>query len=155
MARGSFNFDHGTFRRFGQDLDIETGQIIFADVRATEPELNIRAVRWIDDDPEVTAAGVLVTGSLTQPALDLFSRPPMEPSQVQTYLLTGRSSGSKDNVLSIGTYVSPRIYVGYGYNILQRTSEFNSLFSITPRWGVGADLGEADNNINATFTYER
>ena len=154
-ARGRFNLENGTFRSFGQDLDIETGQIIFADVPADEPEINLRAVRWIDNDPTVTAAGVLLTGSLTQPALGLFSRPQLEPSEVQTYLLTGRSSGSKDNVLSIGTYVSPRIYVGYGYNMLEKTSEFNSLFSITPRYGVGANLGEADNNINMTFTYER
>ena len=79
----------------------------------------------------------------------------MEPTQVQTYLLTGRPSGSRDNVLSIGTYITPRIHVGYGYNMLERTSEFKSLFSVTPRWGVGANLGEADNNISATFTYER
>lgn len=155
MAKGRFDLEHGTFRSFGQDLDIETGQIIFADVPADEPELNIRAVRWIDSDPTVSAAGVLVTGSLTQPSLDLFSRPQLDPSEVQTYLLTGRSSGSKDNVLSIGTYVSPRIYVGYGYNMLERTSEFNSLFSISPRYGFGANLGEADNNLNVTFSHER
>ena len=155
IANGRFDLEHGTFRAFGQDLDIETGQIIFADVPADEPELNLRAVRWIDSDPVVSAAGVLVTGSLTQPSLDLFSSPQMDPSEVQTFLLTGRASGSKDNVLSIGTYVSPRIYVGYGYNMFEKTSEFNSLFSITPRYGFGANLGEADNNLNLTFSHER
>ena len=38
---------------------------------------------------------------------------------------------------------------------LEKTSEFNSLFTITPRYGVGLDVGEADNNLNMTFTYER
>ena len=46
------------------------------------------------------------------------------------------------------------MYVGYGYNMLEKTSEFNSLFNISPRYGVGSSVGEADNNINMTITYE-
>lgn len=155
MANGSFSIEDGTFRAFGQDLEIEEGRILFANVPATEPELNLRAVRWIDNDPEVSAAGVLLTGSVTAPELELFSRPQLDASEIQSYLLTGRSAGDRDSVLSIGTYVSRRVYVGYGYNLLESTSEFNSLFSITPRYGVGASVGEADNNINVTFTLER
>jgi len=154
-ANGRLSLKDGTFRAFGQDLDIETGQLIFSNVPVTEPELNIRAVRWIDNDPEVTAAGILVTGAVTEPALELFSRPQLEASEIQSYLLTGRSAGDKESVLSIGTYLHPRLYVGYGYNLLEGTSEFNSLFSITPRYGVGTSFGEADNNINLTFTHER
>jgi len=153
-AKGSFAIEDGTFRAFGQDLEIEEGRILFANVPATEPELNLRAVRWIDNDPEVSAAGVLLTGSVTAPELELFSRPQLDASEIQSYLLTGRSAGDRDSVLSIGTYVSRRVYVGYGYNLLESTSEFNSLFSITPRYGVGANVGEADNNINLTFTLE-
>ena len=154
-ANGRLSLKDGTFRAFGQDLDIETGQLIFANVPVTEPELNIRAVLWIDNDPEVTAAGILVTGAVTEPAMELFSRPQLEASEIQSYLLTGRSAGDKESVLSIGTYLHPRLYVGYGYNLLESTSEFNSLFSITPRYGVGTNLGEADNNINLIFTHER
>ena len=155
IAKGQFEVRDGTFRAFGQDLDIETGQLIFASKPATEPELNVRAVRWIQGDPEVTAAGVLVTGPATQPVLTLFSRPQLEdPSEIQSYLLTGSSSGDRSNVLSVGTYLTPKFYVGYGYNLLESTSEFNSLFNITPRYGVSANAGEADSNINLTVTYE-
>ncbi len=154
MAKGLLSVENGTFRAFGQDLEIETGQLIFTDVPVTEPVLNVRAVRWIDNDPQVTAAGVRVTGPVTEPVLEMFSRPPLDVSEIQSYLLTGRSSGDKNNVLSIGTYVSPRIYVGYGYNMLEKTSEFNGLFTITPRIGIGTDVGEADNNLNITFTHE-
>jgi translocation and assembly module TamB len=154
IANGVLSLEHGTFRAFGNDLDIETGQLIFADAPVTEPELNVRAVRWIDNDPLVTAAGILVTGPVTEPTLELFSRPQLEASEIQSYLLTGRSSGDDSNVLNVGTYLRPRLYVGYGYNLLEATSQFNSLFSITPRYGVGTSLGEADNNINLTITYE-
>jgi len=155
IANGTMALKDGTFRAFGRDLDIETGQLIFANVPVNEPELNIRAVLWIDNDPEVTAAGILVTGAVTEPGLELFSRPQLEASEIQSYLLTGRSAGDKESVLSIGTYLHPQLYVGYGYNLLESTSEFNSLFSITPRYGVGTSLGEADNNINLIFTHER
>lgn len=155
LARGRLSIIDGTFRAFGQDLDIQTGQLIFGNVPATEPELNVRAVRWIDNDPQVTAAGVLVSGPAREPLLELFSRPQLESSEIQSYLLTGRSAGDEENVLSIGTYLTPKFYVGYGYNLLENTSEFNSLFSITPRYGVGANFGEADNNIYINFTHER
>ena len=153
-ADGKLSLKDGTFRAFGQDLDIEKGQLLFANVPATEPELNVRAVRWIDNDPQVTAAGVLITGSAEEPSVELFSRRQLEPSEIQSYLLTGRSARDRDSVLSIGTYLNPRFFVGYGYNLLEKTSEFNSLFSITPRYGVGVNLGEADNNMNVTFTHE-
>ncbi len=155
IADGILSLREGTFLAFGQDLEIETGQLIFARVPATEPELNVRAVRWIDNDPQVTAAGVLVTGPATSPVLELFSRPQLEVSEIQSYLLTGTSASERNSVLAVGTYLTPRLYVGYGYNVLESNSEFNSLFSITPRYGVSANAGSTDSNINLTVTYER
>ena len=155
IAEGRIDVLDGTFRRFGQDLEIETGQLIFAATPATEPEINVRAVRWIENDRDVTAAGVLLTGPATQPTLALFSRPQLEdPSTIQSYLLTGKAAGGQASVLSVGTFLTPRIYVGYGYNLLESTSEFNSIFNITPRYGITANAGEADSNINLTVTYE-
>lgn len=154
-ADGSLSIEGGTFRAFGQDLDIETGRVIFAGVPVTQPEISVRAVRWIDNDTQVTAAGIMVTGSLSQPSMELFSRPALDATEVQSYLLTGRPSGGRDSVLSIGTYLNPKLYVGYGYNLLEETNEFNALYTITPRYGVEANVGEADNNLNLTFTYER
>jgi autotransporter translocation and assembly factor TamB len=154
-AQGVVSLREGTFRSFGQDLDIETGQLIFADVPVTEPEVYLRAVRWIDNDPEVSAAGVILSGSGTAPQLELFSRPQLEPAEIQSYLLTGTATGSRRSVVGIGTYLNERIYVGYGYNLLEETSEFDALFSITPRYGLGVDAGEADSNVNLTFTLER
>lgn len=154
IAKGQFAIEDGTFRAFGQDLDIESGQIIFPNGPVTEPEVNLRAVRWIDNNPEVTAVGVIVTGPVSAPTLTPFSRPPLEQNEIMSYLLTGRSASGEGGVLSIGTYITPRLYVGYGYNLLESTNEFNTLFSITPRYGVSANVGEADNNVNVTLTYE-
>ncbi len=154
-ADGRLLIEDGTFRAFGQNLEIETGQVIFARVPVTEPELNIRAARWIDNDPQISAAGVLISGPATEPLLELFSRPQLDPSEIQSYLLTGRSASARDSVLSIGTYLHSKLYVGYGYNLLEKTNEFDALYIITPRYGVEANVGEADNSLNLTFTHER
>lgn len=155
IADGSFSVEDGTFRAFGQDLEIETGRVIFARVPATEPELAVRAVRWIDNDPMVSAAGVQVTGPLDQPLMELFSRPLLNPAEIQSYLLFGHSANSEDRALALGTYVHPKLYVGYGYNRIAETSEFDALYTITPRYGIEATAGEADNRVNLTFTHER
>ncbi len=155
IANGRLEIEGGTFRAFGQDLQIETGKIIYTNVPASEPELSLRAVRWIDNDPLVSAAGVQVTGALDQPLLVLFSQPLLDPTEIQSYLLTGHSPSSRDSVLSIGTYVMPKLYVGYGYNVIAETSEFDALYTITPRYGIQATAGEADNRVNLTFTLDR
>ena len=153
-ADGLLSVRDGSFRAFGQDLDIETGQVIFRKVPVTEPEINLRAVRWIDNDPLVSAAGVQLTGPASAPVMELFSQPQLDPSEIQSYLLTGQSAAGGDSVLSIGTYLRPKLYVGYGYNLLEETSEFNSLYTITPRYGIESSVGEADNSLGVTITYE-
>lgn len=153
-AEGRLNVEGGTFRAFGQDLEIETGEVLFRGGPVTEPEVNLRAVRWIDNDPLVSAAGVQVTGPLATPTMELFSRPQLDPTEIQSYLLTGHSAASRESALSIGTYLHPKLYVGYGYNLLEETSEFDALYTITPRYGVEANVGEADNNLGVTITYE-
>ncbi len=154
-AKGQLAITDGTFRAFGQDLVIDTGQVLFRDVPATEPEVNLRAVRYIDNDPLVSAAGVLVTGPATAPVLEMFSRPQLEPSEVQSYLLTGSSASSGESVLGFGTYLHPKLYVGYGFNLLEETSEFDALYTITPIYGIEASAGEADTGIGVTYTHER
>ncbi|GAB3282563.1 translocation/assembly module TamB domain-containing protein [Parahaliea aestuarii] len=157
LADGQFTVEDGTFRSFGQDLEIQTGRVRFDRVPVSEPEISLRAVRWIDNDPLVSAAGIEISGNLDQPRMDLFSRPQLDPAEIQSYLLTGHSSVSgSDSALDLfGVYLHPKLYVSYGYNLLEETSEFNALYTITPRYGVEANVGEADNNINLTFTHER
>jgi len=154
LANGALRIEEGTFRAFGQDLEIETGQILFPRVPATSPELRITAVRWIKDDPSVSAAGVMISGPASAPVLELFSRPQLDEVEVQSYLLTGHSSRG-EQVLGIGTYLNPKLYVGYGHNLLEGTNEFNALYTITPRYGVEAYAGEADTGLNFTLTHER
>ena len=83
----------GTYKAYGQDLQIEKGKLLFASTPIDNPGLDIRAVRklnpnaTIDEGQEV---GLLVTGSAQRPILTVFSNPPMEQSDALSYLITGK-----------------------------------------------------------------
>lgn len=77
----------GQYKAYGQDLTIRRGRLLFSDTPVQNPDLNITAVREVD---EVTA-GVRVTGSAARPELALFSEPPLgSESEILSYLVLGR-----------------------------------------------------------------
>jgi translocation and assembly module TamB len=90
IGRGRIGISEGTYRAYGQDLTIERGYALYVDSPVDNPGLDVRAVREIE---EVTA-GVLVSGTLKSPKVDLFSSPAMDDNDVISYLLTGRPAGA-------------------------------------------------------------
>ena len=84
---------NGTYRAYGQNLQIQRGQLLFASTPIDNPGLNIRAVRklnpnaTIDEGQEV---GLLVSGTAQRPILSVFSNPLMEQSDALSYLVTGK-----------------------------------------------------------------
>jgi translocation and assembly module TamB len=91
-GRGQIAVD-GTYRAYGQNLQIQRGQLLFASTPLDNPGLNIRAVRklnpnaTIDEGQEV---GLLVAGTAQRPVLTVFSNPLMEQSDALSYLVTGK-----------------------------------------------------------------
>jgi len=154
-AKGALHIKEGTFRSFGQDLEIEWGRLLFDDVPVTEPEVNIRAVRWIRNDEQVQVAGLHLTGTPKEPNVELFSRPQLDDDSIQSYLLTGRGPDSQERVLNIGTQLRDDFYVGYGINLLEKTHEFNVRYDILRWLGLEAAVGEADKTINFSYTWEK
>ena len=84
---------NGSYRAFGQKLQIQRGQLLFASTPIDNPGLNIRAIRklnpnaTIDDGQQV---GLYVAGTAQRPVLTVFSDPPMEQSDALSYLITGK-----------------------------------------------------------------
>ena len=97
----------GTYRAYGQNLQIQRGQLLFASTPIDNPGLNIRAVRklnpnaTIDEGQEV---GLLVSGTAQRPILTVFSNPVMEQSDALSYLITGKPlsevKGSEGSMVS-------------------------------------------------------
>ena len=87
----------GRYKAYGQELDIERGQLIF-NGPLENPQLDIRAVRRTPD----VVAGIQISGTPLQLRSTVFSEPPLRDAEALSYLLTGRplagatSSGEGD-----------------------------------------------------------
>lgn len=87
-GEGRISIAEGSYQAYGQNLVVERGYLIFAGA-IDNPALDVRAVR---PDIAVTA-GIRVTGQLTAPKFQLFSRPALPDSDVLSYIITGRGFG--------------------------------------------------------------
>ncbi|WP_353803042.1 translocation/assembly module TamB domain-containing protein, partial [Shigella sonnei] len=77
IATGELNLREGTYRSFGQDLLIRTGQIGFSGP-IDKPFLNIKAIRNPENAANDVIAGITLTGNIEQPVLKVFSEPAMD-----------------------------------------------------------------------------
>lgn len=158
IGNGELVISNGTFRSYGQDLQIDLGRVIFANVPVTKPELNIKAIRRIYGDDKVEMAGVHITGNPQRINLKLFTDPTTMPQdQILSYLFTGKKfdSNDKNRVLGLGTYILPNLYISYGVNLLDRTNVFSVRYNLNRKWGVEANISEKDKGIDVSYTLER
>jgi translocation and assembly module TamB len=89
----------GTYKAYGQNLEIESGRLLFAGTALDNPGLDIRAVRKIlgesgDFGGDTITAGLQVRGTAQVPVLTVFSNPAMEQSEALSYLVTGKPLSS-------------------------------------------------------------
>ena len=114
----------GVYEAYGQQLEIETGRVVFAGGPVTDPGVDIRAVRR---PVEGIVVGARVRGLLAAPELSLFSEPPMAQQEQLSYLVLGRplddTSESESSAMSRaalalgakgGNFVSERINKNLG-----------------------------------------
>jgi translocation and assembly module TamB len=91
-GQGQVSVD-GTYKAYGQNLQIQHGLLLFASSPISNPGLNIRALRsltpnaTIDEGQQV---GLLISGTAQRPILTVFSNPAMDQSDALSYLVTGK-----------------------------------------------------------------
>lgn len=117
---GQINIVNGSYRAYGQNLNIQTGRILFAGGPVSEPGVDIKAVRKPNDNVTV---GVQVRGTLKDPKLTLFSSPSMSQSEQLSWLLLGRplqgATGQQSSLvaraaLALGSSRANRVFQGIG-----------------------------------------
>ncbi|MHB0775502.1 autotransporter assembly complex protein TamB [Halomonas sp. WWR20] len=98
---GDINLEDGRYGAFGQDLIIRQGQVLFSGP-ASQPRLQLEAIRNPEATEDDVIAGLRVTGPASQPNLEVFSEPAMNESRALAYLLRGRApeSTADDNALA-------------------------------------------------------
>lgn len=86
----------GTYKAYGQDLQIDQGSLFFASTPIDNPRLNISAFRDVDDD---VRPGLRITGTARNPQLTVTSDPALPEAEALSYLVTGkplRSVGAEE-----------------------------------------------------------
>lgn len=99
LGNGTLSLAEGSFKAYGQDLNIERGRFLFAGP-LDHPAIDISAVRVAADKVK---AGVMVTGGVRNPEVKVFSVPAKPTTEALSYLLTGSglSSASADQAQAI------------------------------------------------------
>jgi translocation and assembly module TamB len=97
----------GTFKKYGQDLTVKDGRLLYAGTPLDNPRLDLVAMREIDDDLKT---GIRIAGSAQRPVITVISDPNVGEADALSYLVTGRSlndvgsaSGSSQDALASAT----------------------------------------------------
>jgi translocation and assembly module TamB len=154
-ATGMLTIEEGWYKAYGQTLDIDRGRLTYRGGPVDNPELDVRAVRYL----ETYLVGVNVRGTLQDPRIEVFSDPP-RPRQYALYLLLlgeapvelgragqslsyGNPSAQFESDLGgaaagasagLGSFLSPDLYVGYLESLSLR-------YRISKKWAVEAERG--------------
>ncbi|KAF0193189.1 MAG: hypothetical protein FD165_292 [Gammaproteobacteria bacterium] len=172
-ASGELSVAEGRYRAYGQRLIIERGLLLFAGGPVSNPGLELRAVRHVDN----VTAGIRVAGTLRTPLFEVFSTPAMGETDALSYLVLGRplESGSSEDarvvaqaalVLSLkgGDFLARRIGDRFGLEEMRiETADTGDQASLvigrylSPRLYVsyGVGLIDAINTFNARYELSR
>jgi translocation and assembly module TamB len=100
----------GTYKKYGQDLTIKQGRLLFAGTPLDNPRLAIVAVREIKKGDEKLETGLRIAGSAKNPVVTVISDPNVGEADALSYLVTGRSlndvgtaSGGSQDALASAT----------------------------------------------------
>ncbi len=152
LGSGSFQIKQGSYRAYGQDLQIETGVISFPGGPLSQPGINLRATRTVGD----VMAGIYAIGSASNPRITTFSNPPMSESQTISYLLTGTtpSDAGKGAALSVGRQISNKLSISAGSNVKTGEREFHTRYRLSRKTYVETTTGNNSNAADIFYTIE-
>ncbi|CDI01027.1 exported hypothetical protein [Candidatus Competibacter denitrificans Run_A_D11] len=94
-ASGDIEVVAGKYKIYGEEIEIQRGQLLFSSSALDNPSLELRVVRQernIISGAEIMA-GAQVRGTLKRPKLTFFSSPNMSDPDVLAYLVLGRAPG--------------------------------------------------------------
>jgi translocation and assembly module TamB len=156
VANGQYNVA-GRFEAYGQLLDITEGSIQFPGVPASNPNLRIRAERDIFGNPQIRTAGVLITGTATEPVVEVYTNPATTRDRAVTLLVTGSDFNYEQGVggVDVGTYIAPDLFISYGISLFDRGNVISIRYDIAKGFGIKASSGNNAEGVDLSYTLER
>ncbi len=156
-AQGLIRLVDGSYRAFGQSLDVTEGDVLFTGNPIDNPVLSVEAVRTIFGDPQVEQAGVRIAGPAQDPDITLFTSPPTSREKALAYILTGADfdHAGGQGAFSVGFWVLPRLFVSYGLGLFDSGNVLAARYELSRRWGLRATSGERDTGADISFIIDR
>lgn len=182
-GKGLITVLKGHYKRYGVNLDITRGRVVFTGGAIDSPILDILALRKIGD----IRAGVVISGTPASAVITLYSDPPMPDADILAYIVLGHPLGSnkKDaglvfkaasilasssestalqeqlkertgldvldiesgngeisrSMLTIGKYLSPKLYISFGKALFGDGSLFRIRYTISRHWEIETQSG--------------
>lgn len=157
VARGLIRLVDGSYRAFGQNLEVTEGGVLFTGNPIDNPVLDVEAVRTIFGDPQVEQAGVRIAGPAQNPEITLFTSPPTSREKALAYILTGADfdHAAGQGAFSVGFWVLPQLFVSYGLGLFDSGNVLAARYELSRRWGVRATSGERDTGVDISFMIDR
>jgi len=150
LGSGEFHIRQGSYRAYGQDLEIENGVISFPGGPLTQPGINLRATRSIGD----VVAGISVIGPAAKPRITTFSRPSMSESQILSYIITGSSPSTGGAKLSVGRQINNKLSVSVGTDTKTGDSQFVARYRLSRKIHVETTTGTSSNAADIFYSTE-
>ena len=156
-AEGSLHLVEGSYRAYGQSLEVTQGDVLFTGRPVDNPVLQIEAVRDIFGDPQVEQAGVRIQGAARDPEIDLFTDPPTNREKALAYILTGAEfdHAAGQGAFNVGFFVLPKLFVSYGVGLFETGDVLAARYELSRRWGIRATSGERDTGVDVSFIIDR
>ena len=147
----------GEILAYGQLLKVTEGRINFSNRPADNPFLNIRAEREIYGNPQITRAGVLVTGTLKEPILEPYSVPMTTRERALTLLVTGSDFNYEQGVgsVEVGMYVAPKLFISYGIGLFEDQNVVSARYDLGKGFGIKTTSGQRETGADISYTIER
>jgi translocation and assembly module TamB len=101
-VHGQVTLQNGTFRAYGQDLQLRKGKLNF-NGPADQPLMAIEAIRNPEKTEDGVIAGLRVNGLADNPVVEVFSTPAKPQANALAYLLMGRDLNSNSSDKSMTT----------------------------------------------------
>lgn len=130
---GQISVPNGNFKAYGQELIVRRGEFHFAGP-ATNPLINLEAIRNPDNTADGVVAGIRITGSADFPQVSVFTDPAKSDTETLSYLIRGEGldpSGDSDNTMITSALIN--------LGLSQGSQAFKSLGDAIGISGLGFD----------------
>jgi len=153
IGRGTIRLVDGSYRAYGQNLEVTEGDVLFTGNPIDNPVLQIAAVRDIFGDAQVDFAGVRIQGPAQRPDISLFTDPPTTSEKALSYILTGADfdHAGGQGAFNVGFWVLPKLFVSYGVGLFDTGNVLAARYELSRRWGLRATSGERDTGVDVSF----